>query len=98
MINSDNDDETTLTTTAKTSQVFPTTANYSEFCIEIESSDESCDSSTWTGSPIHLFHNNIKKAIIQSKFQRFSFCLPTNEVDIKNDKFKFHIQSGDDVS
>lgn len=103
IIYSDSESETTSSTTTNTSQSTTTTpsstkANDSEFCIEIQSSDESCASGTWTGSPIHLFHNDIEKATIPSKFTNFSFCLPINEVDIKNDKFKFHIRRGDGVS
>ena len=90
--------EMNIMTTTQIQQVVTTTARNSEFCIEMESSDKSCSSGTWTGSPIDFFHNNIKKAVIESKFKHFSFCLPTNEVDIKNDKFKFHIKGGDDVS
>ena len=65
----------------------------SNYCIEIESSKENCKSGTWTGSSIHLFHNNIEKATIPSKFEQFSFCLPINYIDAENDKFKFHMKN-----
>ena len=70
----------------------------SDYCIEIESSKDNCKSGTWTGSSIHLFHNNIEKATIPSKFEQFSFCLPLNYIDAENDKFKFHMKKADGVN
>ena len=70
----------------------------SAYCIELESNSENCDSGTHNGSPIAIFHNNIEKATIPSKFEQFSFCLPVNYVNIINDKFKLHMRKRDDVS
>ena len=68
------------------------------FCIEVESSNENCNSGTHTGSSIAIFHNNIEKATIPPKFEQFSFCLPINYVNIENDKFKLHMKNSDGVS
>ena len=70
----------------------------SSFCIEVESNSENCNSRTHTGSSIAIFHNNIEKATIPSKFEQFSFCLPFNYVNIENDKFKLHMKNHDGVS
>jgi len=69
----------------------------SNYCIEIESSKDNCTSGTYTGSPIGLFHNNVEKATIPSKFEQFSFCLPLNYVNIENDQFKLHMKKRDGV-
>ena len=69
----------------------------SDYCIQIESSKNNCKSGTWTGSSIHLFHNNIEKATIPSKFEDFSFCLPLNYIHTEIDKFKLHMKNADGV-
>ena len=70
----------------------------SDYCVQIESSKHNCTSGTWTGSSIYLFHNNIEKATIPSKFEKFSFCLPLNYIDTENDKFKLHMKNADGVN
>ena len=70
----------------------------SDYCIRINSSKDNCKSGTWTGSSIHLFHNNIEKATIPSKFEEFSFCLPLNYINTENDKFKLHMKNADGVN
>ena len=68
-----------------------------EFCIEVESRPEECNSKYRTGNDIFLSHNNLEKATIPRNFEKFKFCLPYNYVDIENDKFKFHIRGSDGV-
>ena len=70
----------------------------SDYCVQIESSKHNCTSGTWTGSSIYLFHNNIEKATIPPKFEKFSFCLPLNYIDTENDKFKLHMKNSDGVN
>ena len=70
----------------------------SEFCIEVESIPEECNSKYRTGNDIYLSHNNLEKATIPRNFEHFKFCLPFSYVDIENDKFKLHIRGSDGVS
>ena len=69
-----------------------------EFCIEVESSPEECNSTDRTGNNIYLSHNNLEKATIPQNFEYFKFCLPVSYVDTENDKFKLHIRGKDGVS
>ena len=68
-----------------------------EFCIEIESNPSKCHQHR-NGDQIDLFHNNVVKATIPRNFEKFSFCLPFNYVDIKNDEFKLRATGNNDVS
>ena len=52
------------------------------------SSSSNCNSGSWSGDPIKLFHNDVEKAIIPSGFTDFEYCIVMDDVDIENDKFK----------
>ena len=68
-----------------------------EFCIEVESSPAICYQYR-NSDKIDLFHNNILMATIPENFEKFSFCLPFNYLDIKNDEFKMQATGNNDVS
>ena len=46
---------------------------------------------------IYLNVNDERKATIPSRFARFEFCLPTEDVDMTNDRFQLQSTSTDGV-
>ena len=68
------------------------------FCIKVQSNDQNCYSGSWTGSPISLKRNNIEVSTLAKGFENFNFCLPQDQVDLKNDVFTLTIQGRDGVS
>ena len=69
-----------------------------EFCIRLTSGPSNCDSVTWYGSPITLYHNNVEIETIPTRFQDFSHCFNINEIDAVNDTFELLSGGIDGVS
>ena len=62
------------------------------------SRSSNCNSNTWSGNPITLFHNDVQKATVSNGFKDFEYCLDKDEVDVEKDKFKLLSGGIDGVS
>ena len=51
----------------------------------------------WQGGEIYLNVNDIRKATIPSKFSRYEFCLPIEEVNVMYDRFQLQSTNDDAV-
>ena len=69
-----------------------------EFCIRLTSGPSNCDSVTWYGSPITLYHNNVEVVTFPTRFQEKSHCFKSNETDAVYDTFELLSGGVDGVS
>ena len=67
------------------------------FCIEITSSDNQPCNRHFAGGEVYLNINDERKATIPEQFQYFDYCIPSEEVDILNDRFQLQSSTTDGV-
>ena len=61
------------------------------------SSDSSPCNSYWRGGNIHFNVNGVQERVLSRGFRDFKYCVPLDEIDIKNDQFQFESSSTDGV-
>ena len=63
----------------------------------VRSSEDYPCGSYWQGGDIKIFHNGQSKATFPSGFNEQQYCIPFQELDVKNDRFQLKASNNDGV-
>ena len=61
------------------------------------SSDNQPCNRNFEGGEVYLNINDVRKATISRKFRYFGYCLPSEEIDVVNDRFQLQSSNTDGV-